>query len=123
MSLTLDGPNPPGPEHGTLRYGGLEISDERGLVLADGSALHLSVREYELLSALAHARGRIVPREELYERVWSAPLRDGDRSVDVYVSKLRGKLERAIPDIQFIHTHFGFGYRFEPQATSGSPRT
>ena len=49
-------------------------------------------------------------------------MRDGDRSVDVYVSKLRGKLETAMPDRRFIHTHPGFGYRFQPQpANDGVP--
>lgn len=51
-------------------------------------------------------------REELYAVVWGRPFRKQDRSVDVYVRKLRGKLERALPELRFIHTHFGFGYRF-----------
>ena len=59
--------------------------------------------------------GAIVTREELYAEVWGGELRAGDRSVDVYVSKLRGKLETAMPDRRFIHTHPGFGYRFQPQ--------
>jgi DNA-binding response OmpR family regulator len=40
------------------------------------------------------------------------PFRKDDRSVDVYVRKLRHKLELAVPEWRFIHTHFGFGYRF-----------
>jgi DNA-binding response OmpR family regulator len=59
--------------------------------------------------------GSIITREELYRTVWESELRLGDRSVDVYVSKLRGKLEAALPDRRFIHTHPGFGYRFQPQ--------
>jgi DNA-binding response OmpR family regulator len=47
--------------------------------------------------------------------VWGGEQRPGDRSVDVYVSKLRNKLETALPDRRFIHTHPGFGYRFQPQ--------
>ena len=72
-------------------------------------------RELELLAALARRAGRIVPREELYETVWGGALRPDDRSVDVYVHKLRAKLGEALPEWQFIHTHFGFGYRFEPE--------
>jgi DNA-binding response OmpR family regulator len=93
----------------------LEIRLGEGLVLATGQALTLSVREFELLAAMAQRIGAIVSREELYHAVWGGDLRAGDRSVDVYVSKLRAKLEAAMPDRRFIHTHPGFGYRFQPQ--------
>lgn len=95
--------------------GELEIRLEEGLVLATGQPLMLSVREFELLAALARRVGAIITREELYMTVWGGALRTGDRSVDVYVSKLRSKLETALPDRRFIHTHPGFGYRFQPQ--------
>ena len=98
-----------------VHAGELEIRLGEGLVLATGRALTLSVREFELLSAMARRAGAIVTREELYAKVWGGELRPGDRSVDVYVSKLRGKLELAMPDRRFIHTHPGFGYRFQPQ--------
>jgi DNA-binding response OmpR family regulator len=104
------------PEMPEILYAGeLELRLEEGLVLATGRALTLSVREFELLVAMARRLGAIITREELYATVWGGPLRPGDRSVDVYVSKLRGKLERALPDRRFIHTHPGFGYRFQPQ--------
>jgi DNA-binding response OmpR family regulator len=99
----------------TLYVGELEIRVDEGLVLATGRALTLSVREFELLVAMARRVGAIVTREELYTAVWGGDLRPGDRSVDVYVSKLRTKLEAAMPDRRFIHTHPGFGYRFQPQ--------
>jgi DNA-binding response OmpR family regulator len=75
----------------------------------------LSVREFEVLVAMARRLGAIITRDELYRTVWGAEQRPGDRSVDVYVSKLRSKLEAALPDRRFIHTHPGFGYRFQPQ--------
>ena len=62
--------------------------------MAGGRTLTLSVRELELLAALARREGRIVPREELYETVWGAPLRADDRSVDVYIHKLRAEAGR-----------------------------
>jgi DNA-binding response OmpR family regulator len=98
-----------------LRAGDLEIRPGDHLALAAGRALALSVRELDVLVALVRNRGRVVPREELYATVWGAPMRADDRSVDVYVHKLRSKLASAIPGCAFIHTHFGFGYRFEPE--------
>jgi DNA-binding response OmpR family regulator len=101
-----------------LRAGDLEVRPADHLALAQGRALALSMRELELLAALARQRGRIVARDELYASAWGAPLREQDRSVDVYVHKLRSKLARAIPGCRFIHTHFGFGYRFEPECSA-----
>lgn len=106
-------------------FGPLELRPNEGLVSASGVALHLSVREFELLVELARNDGRIVRREELYEAVWGEPLRPGDRTVDVYVRRLRVKLTEALPTWSFIHTHVGFGYRFapalEPAGSSGEP--
>ena len=104
-----------GEDGGTLHSGELEIRLGEGLVLAGGRPLTLSVREFELLVALVRRAGGIVSRAELSRSVWGRDLREGDRSVDVYVSKLRSKLEIAMPDRRFIHTHPGFGYRFQPQ--------
>jgi len=98
-----------------LRAGELEVRPGEYVALAGGRALALSVRELHLLAALARRQGRIVPRDELYATVWGGTLRPHDRSVDVYVHKLRTKLGRALPGWRFIHTHFGFGYRFEPE--------
>ena len=93
----------------------LEIRPSDYLALARGQALSLSVRELQLLTEMARLQGRVVQREELYERVWGRRLRDDDRSVDVYVHKLRCKLSKAFPDRAYIHTHFGLGYRFSPE--------
>jgi DNA-binding response OmpR family regulator len=56
-----------------------------------------------------------VSRHELHAAVWGGDYRTADRSVDVYVARLRLKLEQCIPEERFIHTHFGFGYRFWPE--------
>jgi DNA-binding response OmpR family regulator len=106
-----------------IRAGELEIRPSEYLVLARGRALTLSLRQLELLAALARREGRIVSRAELYETVWGAPLRADERSVDVYVHKLRSKLAEALPGWTFIHTHFGFGYRFQPERSHVFHRT
>ena len=99
-----------------IRVDDLEIAPDEGLVRAREQVLTLSVREFQLLLALVRHAGGIVSREELGRAVWNRELRSGDRSVDVYVSKLRAKLERAVPERRYIHTHPSFGYRFQSQA-------
>jgi DNA-binding response OmpR family regulator len=95
----------------TITAGKLEIRPAEYLALADGRPLRLTVRELQLLTALARRADRIVSRQELHEAVWGEPYRKADRSVDVYVGKLRQKLDHVSPGCPFIHTHFGFGYR------------
>ncbi len=62
----------------------------------------------------------VVERDRLYERVWGYAMAHGDRSVDVFIRKLRRKLQRRSQAWSYIHTHFGIGYRFEPVA-EGEP--
>jgi DNA-binding response OmpR family regulator len=97
-----------------LAVGDVVVHPAEHSAWAGGTMLVLSLRELDLLAALARRAGRIVPRSELYESVWGGSLRPDDRSVDVYVHKLRVKLGEALPEWQYIHTHFGFGYRLEP---------
>jgi DNA-binding response OmpR family regulator len=99
-----------------LSLGGqLEVRPGESIALAAGRPLTLSVREYALLVELARRRDRIVAREDLFALVWGGALPAGDRSVDVYVHKLRVKLEDALPGWRFIHTHVGFGYRLSAE--------
>jgi DNA-binding response OmpR family regulator len=96
---------------GVIAVGPLEVLPDEHLVRAGGRALMLSIRELRLLTELARRPDRIMSRDELFRLVWGREMRRGDRSVDVYVRKLRVKLEVALPGWEFIHTHFGFGYR------------
>jgi DNA-binding response OmpR family regulator len=100
---------------GTIRVDDLEITPGEGLVRAGGKVLTLSVREFQLLVAMVDHAGGIVGRADLCRAVWGRELRPGDRSVDVYVSKLRAKLEQAVPERRYIHTHPSFGYRFQSE--------
>ncbi len=99
-----------------ISVGALQIRASDGLVTTAGRPLTLSIREYQLLLALARRSGRIIAREEVYREAWGSEMRKGDRSVDVYVHKLRDKLEAALPDWRYIHTHLGFGYRMAAEA-------
>ena len=98
-----------------IEVGPLQIFPDEHLARANGRVLVLSIRELRLLTELGRRNDRIVPREELFRLVWGREMRAGDRSVDVYVRKLRVKLEQALPGWRFIHTHFGFGYRLAPE--------
>jgi len=92
----------------------LEIRPEQHAALVDGRPLSLTMRELQLLATLAAHPQRIMTRDELYTEVWGSRPRADDRSVDVYVSRLRSKLAEALPEMRLIHTHNGIGYRFSP---------
>ena len=93
----------------------LEIRPEEHAALVDGKPLSLTMRELQLLATLAANPQRILTRAELYAEVWGREPRSDDRSVDVYVSRLRLKLSEALPGKHLIHTHSGIGYRFSPE--------
>ena len=88
-----------------------------------GESLDLTRREFELLQVLADHAGKVLERDEIYQRVWGYAMIHGDRSVDVFVRKLRSKLQQRSPGWDYIHTHFGIGYRFDPQPIVRRGRT
>ena len=94
------------------RVGRLEVRPDEYAALVDGRPLHLTRRELEILAVLAARPDRVIPREELYEAIWGKDLDGGQRSVDVYVSRVRNKLAVALPDVETIQTFSGIGYRF-----------
>jgi DNA-binding response OmpR family regulator len=99
----------------TVVAGELEIRPDMFEAFVGGRALGLTRREFELIQLLSASEGRVIPRERIYERVWGYSMAHGDRSVDVFVRKLRKKLEAASPGWRYLHTHFGVGYRFDAQ--------
>jgi DNA-binding response OmpR family regulator len=92
--------------------GEVQIRSDRFQAFVSGRSLELTRREFELIELLAGGEGRVLEREEIYSRLWGYAMVRGDRSVDVFVRKLRQKLEKASPQWRYIHTHFGIGYRF-----------
>lgn len=100
---------------GPVVAGEIAIRADRFQAFVADQSIDLTRREFELIELLASAEGRVLEREEIYQRVWGYAMARGDRSVDVFVRKLRQKLEKASPDWRYIHTHFGVGYRFAPE--------
>ena len=96
----------------TVAAGEIEVRPDQFQAFANGVSIDLTRREFELIALLSGAGGRVLEREEIYQRVWGYTMAHGDRSVDVFVRKLRAKLQGASPDWNYIHTHFGVGYRF-----------
>ncbi len=101
-----------------FRAGPLEVRPEELSVLAGEYRVGLTVREFQVFFVLAERLDRVVPRERIYDLVWTGPMPRRDRSVDVFVRKVRRKLDDSVPEWRFIHTHFGIGYRFAPERTT-----
>jgi len=104
-----------------MQVGEIEVRSDQFQAFAHGHSIDLTRREFELIQMLAAANGRVLEREEIYQRVWGYAMAHGDRSVDVFVRKLRSKLQQASPGWRYIHTHFGVGYRFAAEI-AGDPR-
>jgi DNA-binding response OmpR family regulator len=105
---------------GPLIAGDLEIRADQFQAFVGGRSIDLTRREFEVLQLLAQAKGKVLQREEIYQAVWGYAMAHGDRSVDVFIRKVRQKLEQASPGCSYIHTHFGVGYRFDPETRDGS---
>ena len=124
LSVTTQSlPTPLPPDREVIEVGPLQILPGEHIARARGRALMLSIRELRLLTELARCADRIMAREDLFRLAWGREMRPGDRSVDVYVRRLRVKLEQAMPGWQCIHTHFGFGYRLAPERSQLTDRT
>jgi DNA-binding response OmpR family regulator len=104
---------------GPVVVGELEIRPDQYQALVSGQSVGLTRREFELLQLLADAEGQVIEREDIYQKVWGYAMAHGDRSVDVFIRKLRQKLQSHSASWRYIHTHFGIGYRFEPEPLGG----
>jgi DNA-binding response OmpR family regulator len=110
----------PQAEAGPVLAGELSIRSDRFQAFVADTSLDLTRREFELLQLLSDAQGQVLEREAIYQRVWGYAMAHGDRSVDVFIRKLRQKLEKLSPGWSYIHTHFGVGYRFDPEPADGA---
>jgi DNA-binding response OmpR family regulator len=81
----------------------------------DGVSVELTPTEFRLLYTLALDHGRVLTRDELLQKIWGRRLTRRDRTVDVFVRKLREKIDAMTPRHAFVHTRYGVGYKVEPQ--------
>jgi len=93
----------------------LRIDPAEVQAFVHGESADLTPTEFRLLYALALEAGRVVTRDELLQRIWGRRETHRDRTVDVFVRKLREKVDRKARDHTFIQTRYGVGYKLEPQ--------
>jgi len=96
-----------------LRLGDLEIDVSSMTVQVGGRNVLTTVREFRLLEYLASHRGRVLTRDQLLDAVWKETPFVTPRSIDVYIRRLREKIERDPRHPQYLKTLRGIGYRFE----------
>ena len=100
-------------ESEVLRFGDLEIDVYSMTVQVDGRNVLTTVREFRLLEYLATHRGRVLTRDQLLDAVWKETPFVTPRSIDVYIRRLREKIESDPRHPLYLKTLRGIGYRFE----------
>ena len=95
--------------------GHVELAPAERQLFVHGVRTPLTAREFEVLEVLVRCAGHVVMRERIYEHVWGHAMHPRERAVDVHVRRIRTRLEDVSPDWRYVHTHFGVGYRFEPE--------
>src|SRR5919201_2093448 len=94
----------------------LRVDPREVQAFVDGRNVQLTPTEFRLLYTLALDAGRVVTRDELLQKVWGRRESHRDRTVDVFVRRLRGKIDQQAPRHNFLHTRYGVGYKLEPVA-------
>jgi DNA-binding response OmpR family regulator len=92
----------------------LRIDPDEVQAFVDGESADLTPTEFRLLYTLALERGRVATRDELLQKIWGRRATHRDRTVDVFVRRLRDKIDRRAPKHTFIQTRYGVGYKLEP---------
>jgi DNA-binding response OmpR family regulator len=100
-----------------LRFEGLTVDRDAREVLADGAVVNLSALEFDVLTALADAPGRVFSRRQLLERVWGYDFFGDERVVDVHIRSLRSRLGDDAANPRLIATVRGVGYKFTGRPT------
>jgi two-component system, OmpR family, response regulator len=108
----------------TARYsiGPLELQPAEMCAIVAGRRVWLTRRELQVLAVLAEHAGRPVAKDDIYQRIWGKRVAGfKDRSLEVYIRRLRVKLAGASDDWDYIHTHHAIGYRLEPEPRREEP--
>jgi DNA-binding response OmpR family regulator len=105
----------PVERNGPIELGELRIDPESVQAYLDGRSVGLTSTEFRLLYALAQESPRVVTRDELLQQIWGRRRTSRDRTVDVFIRKLREKIDLHSPRNTFLHTRYGVGYKLEPQ--------
>jgi DNA-binding response OmpR family regulator len=101
-----------------LKVGGVELDRSSCQARLDGELLALTATEFRLLEFLMSRTGVVFSRDQLLNAVWGQDRAITDRTVDVYILRLRQKIERDPATPSMIHSVRGFGYSFEPPKSS-----
>jgi DNA-binding response OmpR family regulator len=101
-----------GAEHKLLEFGELRIDVDKRAVWKDDERLHLTTKEFDLLSLLAQNPGKSFSRQQLLKLVWEYDFAGFEHTVNSHINRLRAKIEQNMADPTFILTTWGFGYRF-----------
>ncbi len=115
MSANVNGSNRPRTGGQPIVIANLELRPDEMQLFVEGVRTNLTVREFQLFMILTERLDTVVQRPEIYALMWGSPMPRRDRSVDVLVRKVRGKLQLVAPEWAYIHTHFGIGYRLGPE--------
>jgi two-component system alkaline phosphatase synthesis response regulator PhoP len=94
----------------------LRLDPKNVQAYVDGTSADLTPTEFRLVYALALEAGRVLTRDELLQRVWGRRASHRDRTVDVFVRKLREKIDARAPRHTFLQTRYGVGYKLEAEA-------
>src|ERR687887_2606384 len=104
----------------------LRIDPREVQAFVAGESAELTPTEFRLLYQLPLDRGRVVTRDELLQKLWGRREAHRDRTVDVFVRRLREKVDRRAPRHTFVQTRYGVGYKLEAvpkdRAAAGSSR-
>lgn len=113
IRTVLRGSSQPGDAPHILLLGDLEIDISSMTVHVQGRNVPTTVREFRLLEYLANHRGRVLTRDQLLDAVWKETPFVTPRSIDVYIRRLREKIESDPHHPRYLKTLRGIGYRFE----------